>query len=45
MFIGLKQRIWEINAGKMVSVENEILVSAVVFIVRDDNSLVGYIRC
>ena len=35
MFIGLKQWIWEDPAGTIVSVENAILVSAMVFIVRD----------
>ena len=36
MFIGLKQFIWEDPAGTIVSVDNSILVSTVVFIGRQD---------
>ena len=35
MFIGFKKWIWEDSSGTMVSVENYIPVSTVVFIVRD----------
>ena len=40
-----KKWTWEYSSGTMVSGENEIILSTIVFIVRDDNPLVGFIRC
>ena len=39
-----KQCIWKDYSGTMVSVENGIILSTVVFNVRDENPLLGVIR-